>query len=203
MPKERLVYTLSGQPPGRATLQVLRRLKYLYLAYFSKPAGDRSVYRTIGKLRAQKILEIGVGQGQRALRMMQVAGMFSPIEQIRYTGIDLFEGRPENSPGLSLKQAHCQFKATGARIQVVPGDPYSALARTANSLQELDLVLIAADQDAQSLERAWFYMPRMLAAHTVVLQEGVDAKTGQAIWQRVERSLIDQKATPVRQRRAA
>ena len=201
---ERLVHTLSGQPPGRATLQLFRRLKYLYFAYFSKPAGDRTIYRTMGRLRAKKILEIGVGSAQRAQRMIRVAALLSPIEHVRYTGVDLFEARtPDSPPGITLKQAHCLLKASGARIQVVPGDPFSALARTANSLPELDLVLIAADQDGESLERAWFYMPRMLAAHTVVLRETIDPETGQSIWTRIERGQIELKAAPVRQRRAA
>lgn len=185
-------------------MQVLRRLKYLYFAHFSKPAGDRTIYRTIGRLRAKKILEIGVGAAHRAQRIIQVAGLCGSIDEVRYTGVDLFEARSADCrTGITLKQAHCLLKTSGARAQVVPGDPFSALARIANSLPELDLILIAADQQGESLDRAWFYMPRMLSANTVVLCEMADAKTGQTTWVRVERREIEQKAMPVRQRRAA
>ncbi len=76
--------------------------------------------------------------------------------------------------GLSLKEAHRSFKTLGVAIQLVPGDPFSALARTANALREIDLVLISADQDAESLDRAWFYLPRVLHATSVVFLEQVN-----------------------------
>ena len=46
-----------------------------------------------------------------------------------------------------------------------------ALSAAANSLTNTDLLIISADQDAASLERAWFYVPRMLHGETLVLHE--------------------------------
>ena len=60
-----------------------------------------------------------------------------------------------------------------SKIQVIPGDPLSALARSANGLQSTDLLVIAADQDTQSLANAWFYVPRMLHDKSLVLLEDV------------------------------
>ena len=37
-------------------------------------------------------------------------------EQVRFTGIDMFEMRPATSPGLSLKAAHSLLTPTGARV---------------------------------------------------------------------------------------
>ena len=54
---------------------------------------------------------------------------------------------------------------------MLPGNPFTALARSANALGPMDVILIAADQDAPSLERAWFYVPRLLRASTRVFQE--------------------------------
>ena len=94
------------------------------------------------------------------------------VEQFRYTGIDLFESRgADASVGLSLIEAHRMLKATGPNVQLVPGDPFSALARIANSLGRADLVVISADQDESSLRRAWFYIPRILHAGSVVFIE--------------------------------
>jgi hypothetical protein len=64
--------------------------------------------------------------------------------------------------------AYRLLRAAGARVKLIPGDPLSALACTANSINRVDTVIIAHDVDAQSLARAWFYLPRMLAAGAVV-----------------------------------
>lgn len=148
------------------------RFKYLYLAYLSTPACDRALYRLIRKQRVQSIVELGVGQVCRALRMIQVAQSVAARQPIRYTGIDEFELRPAGSgPGLSLKQAHRLLRSTGAKVQVVPGDPGTALARVANTLTATDLIVIAGDHHAEALARAWFYVPRMLHERSLVLLE--------------------------------
>lgn len=148
------------------------RFKYLYLAYFSKPTGDRLLFRTLERLRPRKILELGIDDGARAGRLISVSQRYAPGDELRYVAVDLFEARPATAPHrLSLKQAHSLLKATGARVQLVPGDPYSALSRIANSIRENDLVLISANQDPAALEQAWFYLPRMLHERSVVLRQ--------------------------------
>jgi hypothetical protein len=148
------------------------RLKYLYLAYLSAPACDRQLYRLIRRRQIRNIVEIGIGQARRAQRMIAVAQSTPAACPARFTAIDLFESRgtPEQ-PGLTLKQAYRQLKATQAKVQVVPGDPRAALARVANTLMGTDLLVISADQDAESLSQAWFYVPRMLHAKSLVFIE--------------------------------
>jgi hypothetical protein len=151
---------------------VAGRLHYLYLAWLSSPACDRTLYRLIRKHRLRKIVELGVGQGKRAVRMIRVAQLFAAPAAVRYLGIDLFELRGPGCPaGLSLKQSHRLLRATGAKVQLAPGDPRTALERVANSLTGTDLVVISADQEAESLSRAWFYVPRMLHERSLVLVE--------------------------------
>jgi hypothetical protein len=83
----------------------------------------------------------------------------------------LFEAREARHPGLTLKEAYTQLRPLGAKVQLVPGDPFSALARVANSSVGTQLLIISADQDAASLARAWFYVPRMLAEQSQVFVE--------------------------------
>jgi len=156
-------------------LSAASQLKYLHLAYFAKPVADRIVYRKIRNTRAGNIVGIGVGSGILARKMIQLASDFTARPQVRFTGIDLFELRSNAIGTLSLKQAHRFFAPLKARIQLVPGDPYSALARIANSVPDVDLVVVRGDQDQESLERAWFYLPRMLHENSVVLVEQVNA----------------------------
>jgi predicted O-methyltransferase YrrM len=146
-------------------------LKFAYLTLLSKPSHERDIYRVIRRLKPLSIVEVGVGLGVRASRMIAVAGRYRPDEKIRYTGIDLFEARTEPGTGLPLKEAHKRLNATGVNVRVIPGDPLSALARSANGLQSTDLLVIAADQDALSLKNAWFYVPRMLHDKSLVLIE--------------------------------
>lgn len=148
-------------------------LKYCYLAYVAKPVAERRLFRLARKNRVQRIVELGVGDATRARNLISVCQRYSEGQEISYAGIDMFEARDEDQPSLPLKEAYKRLTPAGAKLQLVPGDPYTALARAANSLPETDLLIISADQDPISLERAWFYVPRMLHGGATVLVEHV------------------------------
>jgi hypothetical protein len=165
--------TLASRPAlqRNATLKPASSLQYLFLSRFSRPRHERCLYRALRRLRARSIVEIGMGEARRALRMLSVAMRYRPHERLSYAGIDLFEARPADSPGLRLKDAHKRLIATGVQLRLVPGDPFAALARCANSLANTDLVVISADHDPAALEPAWFYIPRMLHERSLILLE--------------------------------
>ena len=148
-------------------------------------------------------MELGLGTGQRAVRMIEVAASRTPIGEVRYTGVDAFEARSAaEGPGLSLKAAHRLLKATGARIQLVPGDPFAALARTANSLGPPDLAIFSHGLEPVSLERAWFYLPRTLHAGSLVLEERC-LPSGEVSLHEVPSEEVAKRATGSTDRRAA
>ncbi len=148
------------------------RLRALYLSYLSTPTNDRLIYRAICRQKVRKILELGIGDGRRAVRMIELAGLFHSPPKIEFSGMDLFESRSAaDGPGMSLKMAHRLLGRTGARIQLIPGDPYMGLTWAANSLGQFDLVVISARLDPRSLAPAWFYVPRLLHDSTRVFQE--------------------------------
>ena len=152
-------------------LSIIRQFRRHYLSYFSKPRSDHCLYRAIVRRSVTSIVELGIGLAHRSRRMIQVAEAGSSA-RIRYTGIDEFESRSaQGEAGIPLKEAHQFLRPTGAKIQLTPGDPFSALARTANSLTGTDLLVVSADLDAASLRSAWFYIPRMLHARTLVFLE--------------------------------
>jgi hypothetical protein len=172
-----------------------RRLKYLHLAYFSRPKQDRPIYRIIRRCHVRNIVEMGIGDGSRAQRMVRLARSWSGNQPVRYTAIDPFELRSgDDSPARSLKAAYRTLKATGARVQVVPGDPLAALARVANALTNTDLLLISADQDDASLQSAWFYVPRMLHERSHVLFEEIDERGCR--WRVLSRQQVQKLAQP-------
>ena len=148
-----------------------RWLHYLWLAYLSKPKGERLLFRLIKKHPTRSIVEIGVGNLERALRVVDFARQCVPNGELTYTGIDLFEGRPDPTTGISFKEAHGLLKQVDAKTKLIPGDPFSALARSANGLAGTDLVLIASDVDSTQMQQAWAFLPRMLHDETLVIEE--------------------------------
>ncbi len=157
-------------------MRLATTLRYLYLSYFSKPASDRALYRLLRKKRPRKVLEIGISTMDRTLRMLAFAQKLVEGEPIRYAAIDLFEARGPSEPKLSLKDCHRQLKMTDAQSQLIPGEPAGALARVANALPDVDLVLISANHNDAALAGAWFYLPRMLNSGSLVLREAAGSE---------------------------
>ena len=185
-------------------MSILNRLKSIHLSRFSKPPADRPIYRAIARQQVRTIVELGVGTGTRSRRMIEQAQRCGSAGEVCYTGIDLFETRGDDvSIGLPLIEAHRMLKATGASVQLVPGDPFSALARVANSLGGTDLVVISADQDRNSLQRAWFYLPRILHQQSVVFIEEPGKDDAQYALRRMTQDEIERLASPNARRRAA
>ncbi len=150
----------------------LSRLRLFYLLHLSKPASDRLVFREIRRLKARKVVEFGLGAGQRAVNIIELLREFHEARDIHYTGLDLFEARTAaDGPGISLREAHCLLKATGARIQLVPGNVGEGLSRIANGVSEVDVVVISAGIRPEQLSQAWFFLPRMIHAQTQIFQE--------------------------------
>jgi len=183
-------------------LSILKTAKLLYLHLLSKPPGDRMIYRAIRRTSARKIVELGVGTGLRALRMIEVAGCRVPLGEIQYTGMDLFEARSTaDGPGMTLKAAHRLLRVTGAKIQLVPGDPLASMVRVANLLGKIDLLIVSADLEG-SCPRAWWFVPRLLHERTEVYVEEPSAD-GEPHLRLMPRAEIDRLAAAGAVRRAA
>jgi len=136
--------------------------QYFCLTWFGKPIEDRSIYKAIRNHKVQSIVEIGLGDGSRSETMLRVAKKFSVTKGLRYTGIDLFEGREEGQPKLSLREMHKRLSSSEAKVQLVPGEMASALSRIANSHVRTDLIIVSAGQAPETIAECWFYFPRML-----------------------------------------
>lgn len=171
------------------------RLKILYLLHLSKPSSDRLIYRAIVREKVRCILELGIAEGNRALRMIDAAARFVPRPEIQYVGMDLFEARTQTDvPGLSLITAHRVLKRSSARIKLIPGDPLNNLARMANDLGQFDLLIISPHFKADHMKSAWFFVPRLLHARSLVFMES-KLPGGISAIQAVSRRAIDQWAT--------
>jgi hypothetical protein len=171
---------------------ILSHLKLFYLLHLSQPPAERIVYRGLRRQQARKIVEVGIGTARRAVRMIQIAQATVAAGEVQYTGIDPFEDRSQtDGPGLSLKEAHRLLKTTGAGIRLVPGSPEVGLSRVANALGKVDLLVLSASLDPQSLSQAWFFVPRLLGPDTLVLLESI-SPDGAASFRRVDLAEVRQ-----------
>lgn len=153
-------------------MSLIGQLHLFYSCYSSNPPVNRPIYRTIRCSGARKIVELGIGDGSRARRMIAVAKLASPGRIVNYIGFDRFEDRVELAePRLTLKGAHQLLGDAGGLIRLVPGDPAQSLIRVANSLGKVDLLILPAELESPSNARIWFFVPRMLHSGSIVFIE--------------------------------
>lgn len=98
--------------------------------------------KQIRSLRVQTVLEVAVGDGSRALAVLNA--LASKNELIRYAAIDQFE--LADGP-VSLKAFHQSLRSENVRAQIYPETIERGLLRVATTIGAVDLVLIAADQE--------------------------------------------------------
>jgi hypothetical protein len=184
-------------------LSISRLLRPLHLLYFSKPAFNRPLYRAIRRLQAKKIVELGVGDAKRGLRMIKTAQFASLSQNVHYVGIDRFEDRTDqNRQAIGLKEAYQLLRTSGAKVQLVPGNPPDALIALANSLGKIDVLIVPAELDWPSSARVWLFVPRMLHEQSLVFIDEQLTDGGRRLRLK-SREEIDMLAAAAARRRAA
>lgn len=185
-------------------LPSLGGLKRLYLRHFAKPAHDQTLHRFVHQHGVVRIAQCGLGNLERTLRLIEVAGADNGGQGIELVGFDKFESRAAtDGAGLSLKAAHKLLSSKGIKHRLLPGDPAGSIVAMANSISEVDLLLVSVEHNTSELDRAWFYVPRMLAAGGVIFLEERQAKADEFVWRQLTAAELNQRATRPRQRRAA
>lgn len=144
----------------------------LYLYHFSSPKNDRIIYQTLRSLRARRIIEVGIGRCDRALRLIRLAQAINNARDVEYTGIDLFEDNGDLPSTVTLKYAFRCLRRSGARIRLLPGTVDAVFQQISNSLQNIELVIFSPNWEPLPRSPAWFYLPRMLNANARVFLSG-------------------------------
>ena len=156
-------------------MKPISSLSSFYLSSFSSPACNRVLYRTIRRQKVSSILEIGVGNGTRATKLIRMAQKYSTCN-VRYTGVDGFEASPGHQ--ISYKDCHQKLNSLDAKLQLVPGDLMSSIVRIANSHVRTDMLVISSGYNTSDLDDVWFYVPRMLHAASVVFLQDLSDSEG-------------------------
>jgi hypothetical protein len=136
--------------------------------------------------------------------MIRAAQRRFPGSQVRYTGIDQFEARgAEDGPGIPLKSVYQILRATSANVRLLPGDPFGALSRAANSMAKVDLLVVSAGLDLHSLGQAWRYVPRILHDRSLVVYERAEVAGRRACFRVLSARHVEELAQRAAGRRAA
>jgi len=171
----------------------------LWLGRFSRPAGERPIWRTVLARPPRRVLEVGLGTLHRTERLLGLLGGIDPSTPVQFVGIDRFESRsPADGPGVTLRDAHRRLTPLG-RVQLVPGGADSALARVGNHVGVFDLVLVSADEPAGQMERTWFFLRRLLRPDSVLMVEPAPG----AAWETMATERLEELAARPLKRRAA
>ena len=145
-------------------------LQRLYWRYLSKPANERDLFLHVLENPISSILEIGIGSGERAKRLLPLCSKPEGVAQIRYAGVDPFESASAGQPHLNLKQAHRMLAELGVKAHLIPGEPQSALPRVVSLVQPSDLILIDGvwDNDSDAAKAVQTWLPRVSHSQSAI-----------------------------------
>lgn len=163
------------------------------LLNFSKPAGDRPLYRAVRHRKIQTVLEVNIGDARRSYRLVEWLRQQGNDGSLRYAAIDLFEMGEQNQ--IELKTFHQQLSKRGVKPLPIPGTLVQGLPRAANSLGIVDLAIfdIAVGELQDPAVQATFH--RLIGPDTLVMCR---SDTGGGL-----KVTTDLQGAPIARRRAA
>ncbi len=107
---------------------------------------------------ASRILELGLGEGDRARELIQAACRAQEAGAVNYQAVDLFEA----GQGQPLREAYRRLRATGVTVRLIPAAPGEPLRSFANTVSNVDLLIVSAEWYQAASPLVWFFVPRML-----------------------------------------
>lgn len=132
--------------------------------------------KLVKPVRAATVLEISVGDGSRAVEILETLRTDSSV---RYVAIDQFEMVGGKT---TLKAFHQKLRTNDIRPQVFPEPIDRGLVRVANTVGCVDLVIIAAEPAVWQTPETLSLLARVLHDQTTVLYRDEDS------WDRYERT---------------
>lgn len=144
--------------------------------YLSKPREDRPLFRELREAIQErtplvKILEVGVGNGDRSERIVHWLRENGACDPQRYAAIDAFElGGPGH---ISLKDYHRRLSKLGGEIKPFPvpitGNLSIALTRVAHTLGGVDCMILDIEPSAWGDPQSTAMLRRLIHPQTLVL----------------------------------
>ncbi len=150
-----------------------RATKGSRLGLFGGSGPHAPLRKLVKPLQAKTVLEISVGDGSRAIAVMQTLANQPAVQPpLRYVAIDQFEMVGGET---SLKAFHQALRNEGIRPQVFPESINRGLIRVANTIGTVDLVVVAAKPMEWQTPETLSLLTRVLHEQTVVLYQDEEA----------------------------
>lgn len=164
----------------RALLSRLRYHLRVHGRYALVTRRYRHVLQTVYRRRCRTFLEVGVFRGDRAVEMIQTAGLWHPPHEITYYGFDLFEDLSSedlehefSKMPPSCAEVRAKLERTGANVELFKGYSRDTLpsfaARHRGDTRGIDLIFLDGGHSVETIAADWRNLQHLLRPETVVL----------------------------------
>ena len=180
-------------------MNLINRLRFLFLTRLNRPRRYRALFETIYQHRHCRLVEIGVLHGVHARQMIQTATLHHPANAIHYFGFDLFEDLTKAllQSELSKKaspytQVQQRLEKTGAHIQLFKGNTKETLPQALPIIGQADFVFIDGGHSLDTIQSDWSYVKELMNSQTHVIFDDYYVDTTPALEGLGCQTLIDQ-----------
>jgi len=135
---------------------------------------DKRLCRRVESLRPQSILEIGVGDGTRAIALL--SGLAQADGGVHYAAIDPFEMAGGH---LTLKAFHRMIREQRATAQLVPLPVAAGMQRVLRTVGQVDVIVWSGDQPPSAAEQ---HLLRRLSKPATIVFSADGGSAGRGSW---------------------
>ena len=155
----------------RRTVKKLRNTRYKHLLI------------EIDKIKARRILEVGIYNGRNSERMIRAAKMHYAPEKVEFFGFDLFEmittdvAQKEKTADKippTMEQVRHQLAGTGANIHLYMGysqDTIPDFVRSEQGRVPIDFIFIDGGHSVETVMMDWKNLQPLIGKDTVVIMD--------------------------------
>lgn len=153
----------SYLPFTKRIIDYFKKRRYLYLT------------KIIREQKSKRIMEIGLWDGEHALKMIKEAKRIHG-QDVEYYGFDLFEEMNDNvcknevaKHPLSLSNIKVKLEATGCKVYLFKGFTNKTLPENVNQLPKMDFIFIDGGHSLETIENDWKYSQQLMSNNTIVV----------------------------------
>lgn len=155
--------------------EILKPVYYKLFPYKRPAQRYGYLFDSIRRIKPKNILEIGVWNGRRGVKMIKLAQELSSGE-ISYFGTDLFMAMNNEIMDAELskfpptkKEVQERLEQTRAKIHLIEGDTTKSLPAKLDSLPMMDFVFIDGGHAVDTIASDWACVERLMHKDTVVI----------------------------------
>lgn len=120
--------------------------------------------------KCKRIMEIGVANGENAVKMVMVARENFPAEEVEYYGFDIFRWGNDSQMQL-IRQ---KLEKTGCQYRLFRGDSAKILPETVKELPMMDLIFIDGGHSYTTVKSDWEKSKSLMHDETAVFFHNYD-----------------------------